>query len=134
MATPHGTRYLSGRGAALLRHLLVLLLICRVRWPCVLVVADAAGWIRTWFAAARVRLPSSALILDWWHLRKRCAELASMVCRGRKAKARLLRQVYRQLWRGDVSAALDVLEAYRVAAKDSGRLEQWNSYLLARAP
>jgi len=134
VATPQGTRYLSGTGTALLRQVLVLILICSVRWPSVLVIADAARWIRAWFGEVRVRLPSSALILDWWHLRKRCAELASMVCRGRKGKARLLRQVYRCLWQGEVAAALEVLEAYRAEAKDSGRLEEWISYLQARAP
>jgi hypothetical protein len=134
VATPQGTRYLSGTGTALLRQLLVLILICAVRWPSVLVIADGARWIRAWFADLRMHLPSSALILDWWHLRKRCGELASLACRGRKAKARLLRQVYRHLWQGDVPAALVVLEAYQPEAKDGSRLEEWMSYLRERAP
>jgi hypothetical protein len=134
VATPQGTRYLSGTGAALLRQLLVLILICAVRWPAVLVVADGARWIRAWCAELGRRIPTSALLLDWWHLRKRCAELASMVCRGRKAKAQLLRQVYRHLWQGEVPAALVVLEAYRPQARDAGRLEEWISYLHHRAP
>ncbi|MCG8349543.1 MAG: hypothetical protein MI924_17390 [Chloroflexales bacterium] len=81
-----------------------------------------------------MRLPRSTLRLDWGHLRKRCAELASMVWRGRTATAGLLRQVYQQRWRGDVPAALEVLEAYRPEATDWARLAEWMSYLQAQAP
>lgn len=134
LSTPTGTRYLSGTGPALLRQLLVLILICEVRWPAVLVVAGGARWIRAWFGEVLAALPGSALILDWWHLCKRCRELASMACRGRKAKAALLRPIYRHLWQGDVAAAVALLEAYRPQAKDGSRLEEWITYLRERAP
>lgn len=134
VSTPAGRRYLSGTGPALLRQLLVLLLICAVRWPAVLIVADGARWIRAWFGEVLAILPGSALILDWWHLYKRCRELASMACRGRKVKAALLRPIYRHLWQGDVAAAVALLEAYRPQAKDGERLEEWITYLRERAP
>ncbi len=134
VSTPAGTRYLSGTGPALLRQLLVLLLICAVQWPAVLILADGARWIRAWFGEVLAVLPRSSLILDWWHLCKRCRELASMTCRGRKAKAALLRPIYRHLWQGDVPAAITMLEAYRPQAKDAERLEEWMTYLRERAP
>lgn len=134
VSTPTGTRYLSGTGPALLRQLLVLILICAVRWPAVLVLADGARWIRAWFGEVLSSLPGSALLLDWWHLCKRCRELASMACRGRKAKAALLRPIYRHLWQGDVAAVVALLEAYRPQAKDGERLEEWITYLRARTP
>jgi len=45
------------------------------------------------------------MILDWWHLRQKCAELGSRICHGHLAKERFLRQVQRRLWRGEVDAA-----------------------------
>jgi hypothetical protein len=134
VSTPAGTRYLSGTGPALLRQMLVLVLLCAVRWPAVLIVADGARWIRAWFSEVLAALPDSALILDWWHLCKRCRELASMACRGRKAKAALLRPIYRHLWQGEVAAAVALLEAYRPQAKNIERLEEWITYLRERTP
>jgi len=40
-----------------------------------LVLGDGAAWIRTWFAG--LGIPSKAMILCWWHLRKRCYESMS---------------------------------------------------------
>jgi hypothetical protein len=134
VSTPTGTRYLSGTGPALLRQMLVLVLMCAVPWPAVLVVADGARWIRAWCLELRTLVPSSALILDWWHLCKRCRELGSMACPGRKAKATLLRPIYRHLWQGEVAAAVALLEAYRPQAKNAERLEEWITYLNERAP
>ena len=134
VATPMGTRYLSGTGVALLRQLLVLVLVCAVRWPAVLVIADGARWIRAWFGELQSHLPDARLLLDWWHLRKRCAELASMVCRGRKAKAQLLKRVYGHLWRGDAARAVAAVEEYRDEAKNSERFEEWLNYLRERTP
>ncbi|RME42701.1 MAG: hypothetical protein D6791_17125 [Chloroflexi bacterium] len=42
------------------------------------------------------------------HLRKKCYEMSSMICRGKQAKARLLGRLYRHLWRGDVEGAIQV--------------------------
>jgi hypothetical protein len=134
VSTPAGTRYLSGTGPALLRQVLVLILICMVQWPAVVVLADGARWIRAWCLELRTLVPSSALLLDWWHLCKRCRELGSMACRGRKAKAALLRPIYRHLWQGEVASAVAVLEAYRPQAKNTERLEEWITYLNERAP
>jgi hypothetical protein len=134
VSTPTGTRYLSGTGPTLLRQLLVLLLICAVHWPAILIVADGARWIRAWFGEVLSSLPGSVLLLDWWHLCKRCRELASMACRGRKAKAALLRPIYRHLWQGEVAAAVALLEAYRPEAKNLDRLEEWITYLRERTP
>jgi len=134
VTTPQGTRYLSGTGPALLQHVLVVLLICVGHWPALLVITDGARWIRTWYAHIQAQFPQGRMLLDWWHLRKRCGELASMICRGRTAKAHLLRSVYRHLWHGDVPAAVRVLETYRPEAKDPGRLDELIAYLQARAP
>jgi len=72
------------------------------------------------------------MILDWWHLRQKCAELGSRICHGHLAKERFLLQVQRRLWRGDVDAACAYLEAYRPQTRNVEKLEELLAYLRAR--
>jgi len=130
--TTQGSRYLSGTGDGFLALLLVMVLLCAGRQRVVLVLADGARWIRAWFAALCAVWPTSMLLLDWFHLRKRCAELGSMICHGRKAKAALLVPLYRHLWRGEVDAAIALLEAYRPHARNAERLDELIQYLRDR--
>jgi hypothetical protein len=74
------------------------------------------------------------MILDWFHLRKRVSELASMICTGRKAKAALLRPVLRHVWQGQVDEAIVLLEAYRPQARNCERLSELLGYLRERQP
>jgi hypothetical protein len=134
VVTTQGTRYLSGRGDAFLTLLLIMVLLCAGRQRLVLLIADGARWIRNWFAALQMVWAQSTMILDWFHLRKRCAELGSMICHGRKAKARLLGPVYRELWCGEVEAAIHLLEAYRPHARNVERLDELIQYLRDRQP
>lgn len=130
--TTAGSRYLSGTGEGFLLLLLVMVLLSAGRQRMVLLSADGARWIRHWFAALQVLRERSTLILDWFHLRKRCAELGSMICHGRQAKAALVRPLLRHLWCGDVPAALTLLEAYRPQARNVDRLEELIQYLRDR--
>jgi hypothetical protein len=134
VVTTQGSRYLSGTGASFLTLLLVMVLLCAGRQRVVLLIADGARPIRNWFAALQTLWATSSMILDWFHLRKRCAELGSMICHGRKAKAALLGPLYRHLWRGEVDAAVALLEAYREQARNVERLEELIQYLRDRQP
>jgi hypothetical protein len=134
VSTSAGTRYVSGTGASFLTVLLVVALLCAGRNCRLLVVADGARWIRSWAEQVSERWPQTRLLLDWFHLRKRCSEWASMCCRGRKAKAALLRPVYRHLWRGEVSAAIACLEAYRPETRSEEWLDKLITYLREREP
>jgi len=134
VVTTQGTRYLSGSGDAFLTLLLIMVLLCAGRQRLVLLIADGARWIRNWFAALQALWATSTMILDWFHLCKRCAELGSMICHGRKAKAALLGPVYRELWRGEVEAAISLLEAYRPHARNVERLDELIQYLRDRQP
>ncbi len=133
VVTPEGARYLSGTGASFLALLLVMALLCAGRQRRLLLIADGARWIRAWFSALLTQLPGSTFLLDWYHLHKKCAELGSMICRGRKAKAELLRPLYRHLWQGETAAALATLEAYRPQAKNTAKLDELITYLRDRA-
>ena len=72
------------------------------------------------------------MILDWHHLKQKCYDLSSRICRGKAAKAQFLRRLYRCLWRGDVPGALAVLEAERGATKHVAKLDELVAYLTAR--
>jgi hypothetical protein len=73
------------------------------------------------------------MILDWHHLKQKCLELSSRICRGKTTKARLLRRLYRRLWRGDVVGALAVLEMERGESKNEAKLDELRGYLQARS-
>ena len=77
-------------------------------------------------------VPTTLMILDWWHLRQKCAEPGSRICHGHLAKERFLPQVQRRLWRGDVDGTCAYLEAYRPQARNSEKLEELLAYLRAR--
>jgi hypothetical protein len=132
--TTQGSRYLSGTGDSFLTLLLVMVLVCAGRQRAVVLLADGARWIRNWFTALATLRATSSLILDWYHLRKKCADLGSMICHGRAAKQALLKPLYRAWWQGQVSAAIARLEAYRPQARNAERLDELIQYLQDRQP
>ena len=91
-----------------------------------------ARWIRSFFTEALVRIAPKTMLLDWHHLKQKCYELSSRICRGKSAKGRFLRQLYRRLWHGDVEGAIGVLEAERGETKNEAKLDELIGYLQAR--
>jgi len=134
IATATGYRYLSGVGAAFLQRLHVAALLCLGPLSSLLLIADGARWIRSFFTDTLAAVADKTMILDWQHLKQKCLELSSRICRGKLAKARFLRWLYRRLWRGDVAAAITVLETHRSAARNEAKLDELIGYLQARAP
>jgi hypothetical protein len=132
MATAQGYRYLSGTGSTFLRQVWLLLVLCGGGSALVTMLADGARWMRDFFTEQLTQLPRKELILDWYHLRKKCYELLSMIGRNRKDKAQLLGRLLSALWSGDVETALAHLEAYRTAAKNTAKLDELLSYLQNR--
>lgn len=132
--TTQGSRYLSGTGDGFLTLLLVMVLLCAGKQRTILLLADGARWIRNWFAALVALRATSTMILDWYHLCKKCTGLGSMICHGRKARMALLRPLLRHLWQGEVSAAIGLLEAYGPQARNSERLAELIQYLRDRQP
>jgi hypothetical protein len=132
VATAEGYRYVSGWGDSFLQQLLVLIVLCMGRHRSLLLLADGARWIRNFFTETLAHIPTKQMILDWYHLRKKCYNLSSMICRGRKAKASLLIKLYRHLWRGRVDEAIEVLEAYCPEAKNEKALNKLITYLQGR--
>jgi hypothetical protein len=133
--TAQGYRYLSGTVDMVLRQLLLLLLLCGGNLKSkVILLGDGARWIMRFFQQHLAGWPAAVLILDWYHCRKKCYDLTSMICRGRKAKSDLLGLLLRHLWRGQVQDALDILEGYRPQAKNTEKLDELINYLKDRLP
>ena len=56
-----------------------------------------------------------------------------MIARGRRASRTRYGVLLRRLWRGDLPGAVEHLEAYRPEARNLEKLDEWVSYLQARA-
>jgi hypothetical protein len=124
IATPEGSRYLSGTGAQFLLVLWVMLLLCGARQRWVTFVADGARWLREFYAERLQSLPRVECLLDWFHLCKRCRELTSMIGKDRPARRELYRAVRKPLWHGEVATAVKLLDEYRPQARNEERLEE----------
>ena len=132
IVTERGSRYLSGVGAAFLPRLHLAALLCLGPLSSLLLISDGARWIRTFFSETLARIAPKSMLLDWHHLKQKCYDVGSRICRGKAAKAHLLRRLYRRLWRGDVPGALAVLEAERGATRNAAKLDELIGYLQAR--
>ena len=132
IVTADGYRYLSGVGATFLQQLLVVVLLALGTQRALLLISDGARWIRAFFTDTLVCIANKTMILDWYHLHQKCLELSSRICRGKQAKRWLLLRLERRLWRGDVVAALALLEAYRPQTRNTEALDTFIAYLQAR--
>jgi uncharacterized protein UPF0236 len=72
-----------------------------------LVLGDGAGWIRSWFESLGVG--PKAMIVCWYHLRKRCYEQLSTAGGPKDRRRELERDLLGQLWEGRVDTAIDLL-------------------------
>ena len=98
-----------------------------------LVVADGASWIRTFYRDYLATVPGAEMVLDWYHLAKKCRELARLICPDPAARLLLLRRLFRWLWGGDVVRAVGVLARVRPHAADPAAVDDLTAYLEARA-
>ena len=64
------------------------------------VLADGASWItKKIYNGVLEDFENKYLILDWYHLRKKCKELLSMVCFGKTHKNEILTELMPFLWK-----------------------------------
>jgi hypothetical protein len=117
-----------------LQRLQLALLLCVSPLSSLLLIADGARSLRNFFTESLADLKDKTMLLDWHHVEQKCYELSSSICKGKTAKARLLRWLYRRLWHGDVVGAIAVLHSYRPQARNTEVLERLIAYLRARQP
>src|SRR3954447_6213035 len=72
-----------------------------------LVLGDGAAWIRTWFEG--LGIPCKAMVLCWWHLRKRCYESMSSAGGPKDRRRAFEKELLGELWRGEVDGAIKLL-------------------------
>jgi len=130
--TTSGYRYLSGSIEMVLRQLLLLLILCGGIHAKTVLLGDGARWIMRFFKEHLASWPGATLILDWYHCYKKCYDLTSLICRGRKAKLELLSLLLKHLWNGQVQDVLDILEEYRPLTKNAEKLDELIKYFDTR--
>src|SRR4051812_45506501 len=95
-----------------------------------LVLGDGASWIRTWFEG--LGIGSKAMILCWWHLRKRCYESMSSAGGPRDRRRGFEKELLGQLWRGEVEAAIELLRGALEWVRNPTSCEELIGYLEKR--
>jgi hypothetical protein len=77
----------------------------------------------------RFRFLSFKIILDWYHLEKKCKDLLSMAISGKTAKELLLRELLAWLWLGKVDQAVKLLRTVNAdLVRNSKELENLITY------
>ena len=133
--TVQGYRYLSGPAAVVLQQLYLLLVLCGGGISAkVTLLGDGAHWIANFFQERLAAWPLAELIVDWYHCRKKCYDLTSLIAHGHTAKTELLGLLLIHLWRGQVQEAIDILEEYRPQTKNLAKLDELIAYLDKRRP
>jgi len=133
--TVQGYHYLSGPAAVVLQQLYLLLVLCGGGISAkVTLLGDGAHWIANFFQERLAAWPLAELIVDWYHCRKKCYDLTSLIAHGHTAKTELLGLLLIHLWRGQVQEAIDILEEYRPQTKNLAKLDELIAYLDKRRP
>jgi hypothetical protein len=95
-----------------------------------LVLGDGAAWIRTWFES--LGLSSKAMILCWWHLRKRCYESMSSAGGPKDRRRGFEKELLGQLWEGEVETATRLLREALEWVRNPASVEELIGYLEKR--
>jgi hypothetical protein len=95
-----------------------------------LVLGDGAAWIRTWFES--LGISSKAMVLCWWHLRKRCYESMSSAGGSKDRRRAFEKELLGQLWKGEVETAIQLLREALTWVRNPVPVEDLIGYLEKR--
>jgi hypothetical protein len=95
-----------------------------------LVLGDGAAWIRTWFEG--LGICPKAMILCWWHLRKRCYESMSSAGGPKDRRRGFEKELLGQLWKGQVDAAIALLRGASEWVRNPAPVAELIGYLEKR--
>ena len=95
-----------------------------------LVLGDGATWIRTWFES--LGISPKAMILCWWHLRKRCYEQMSSAGGPKDRRRAFEKELLGQLWEGKVDTAIELLRGALEWVRNPAAVEELIAYLEKR--
>jgi hypothetical protein len=129
LLTTDGIYYLSGEN--IVEEVKVL--VDKINPESITVIADGASWItKEIYNGVLEHFKNKKLILDWYHLRKKCKELLSMVCFGKKHKNEVLTKLMPLLWNGKVEEALSILESLWDNCRNEKKLSELINYITKR--
>jgi hypothetical protein len=129
LAAASGYRYLCGTGERFVQLLTQWLPVVVGAGGRLTVVTDGARWLEPLLAALRERFPECPVILDWYHLVKKCKDRISRLGLGRVAGRALWKQVRQLLWQGEGQAAIQRLEEQRGRVTAAAPLDELQQYL-----
>jgi hypothetical protein len=95
-----------------------------------LVLGDGASWLRAWFE--RLGIAPKAMILCWWHLRKRCYESLSTAGGDKARRREFTKELLGLLWEGEVDAAVERLRGALAWVRTPSGVEDLIGYLEKR--
>src|SRR5512135_2530640 len=95
-----------------------------------LVLGDGAAWIRLWFEGLGVS--PKAMIVCWWHRRKRCYEQMSAAGGPKERRRGLEKELLGQLWEGKVDAAVELLQGTLEWVRNPKAVADLSAYLKKR--
>jgi hypothetical protein len=95
-----------------------------------LVLGDGAAWIRAWFEG--LGIPLRAMILCWWHLRKRCYEQMSSAGGPKDRRRAFEKELLGRLWEGKVDAAIELLKGASEWVRNPAAVGELIGYLEKR--
>jgi hypothetical protein len=95
-----------------------------------LVLGDGARWIRAWFEG--LGIDSKAMVLCWWHLRKRCYESMSSAGGPKERRREFEKKLLGMLWKGEVDAAIEWLRGALEWVRNPTAVEDLIGYLEKR--
>jgi hypothetical protein len=95
-----------------------------------LVLGDGAAWIRTWFEGLGVS--PKAMLVCWWHLRKRCYEQMSSAGGSKDLRRAFEKELLGQLWKGEVDDAIELLREAEGWVRNPQAVEELIAYLEKR--
>ena len=95
-----------------------------------LLLGDGAAWIRAWFESLGISF--KAMIVCWWHLRKRCYEQMSLAGGPKDLRRELEKGLLGQLWEGKVDAAIELLKGALEWVRNPKAIEELIAYLEKR--
>lgn len=134
VATVTGYRYISGTGDVFLTRVLAAIKALSGKGRFLIMLGDGASWIRTFFEEHLAAYPDKELILDWYHLAKKCRKMLSMIGHTQQQRRELLQQLTRLLWEGQTAAGIAFLETLRETARRLDILEELIGYLHKHRP
>jgi hypothetical protein len=134
--TEQGSYVFSGLGVVrLLRQVLAFLLANGLTNRSLIVFVDGQRSLHAALAQVLSCWRSWRVILDWYHLDKRCRENLSLALNGRVIRNQVLEKLLALLWNGRVDSALEYLTGLPSAQiKQAGELAKFVGYLERQRP